>query len=445
MTPHSSPSYFTICARNYLAYALTLRQSLLAAQPGARFFIFLADAPLDEAHRQRIAAPDIIDLAALDLPDQDDMAFRYDVLEFSTAIKPYCFRYLFDKEATGAAVYLDPDIFVTAPLTHVEAALADGVSAVLTPHMTRPLPDDGFSPTTLEVHRSGVFNLGFAALANTPEATEFIDWWAARCAKECINDPARGLFVDQKFVDWAPAFVENLTVLHHPGYNAAYWNLHERTITHEAEKNGEVSGWRANGEPLSFFHFSGVAPGNEAVFSKHQNRFSPVTIGDLRGLLTTYLDQLAANHHEYWRNVPYAYGFFDDGVAIPRGARRLSAVDRDGAHHNPIPFRPSYHVCNAPCPHVEKTIGAPITALMYEIWRTRDDLQEAFPLTTGSGRRGYHRWFLLNAERELHLDDVFVEPARRGLASAVAMAARIWRGLPDERREKIKSSGVSNS
>ena len=118
---------FTICAKNYLAQALTLRESFLKHNPSLNFFIFLAD-KID-------GVEDVDGVVALDkswIPDWVNMAFKYDVIEFNTSINPFCFGKLF-KEGYEKVIYLDPDIYVTRPLDYIYECL-NNKSVVLTPH-----------------------------------------------------------------------------------------------------------------------------------------------------------------------------------------------------------------------------------------------------------------------------------------------------------------------
>ena len=46
--------HFTICSRNYLAFALVLGRSLMSVQPGSRFVIFLADGDVSDTVRSKI-------------------------------------------------------------------------------------------------------------------------------------------------------------------------------------------------------------------------------------------------------------------------------------------------------------------------------------------------------------------------------------------------------
>lgn len=377
--------YFTICSRNYMAYALTLRDSLLRVAPDQPFTIFLVDAALTDDVPGGV---EIITVFDLPIPGVQDMAWRYSVIEFNTAVKPFCFDYLFDQRGYDAVVYLDPDIRLFAPLSCVTEALESGASCVLTPHITAPLKDDA-TPSDIDLMRSGTFNLGFAAFANVAEARDFLRWWGGKLRSHCHVDLQDGLFVDQRFVDFAPSFIERLTVLRDPGYNVAYWNLANRPVRKEA------SGWTAGGHPLVFFHFSGVSPDAPGVFSKHQSRFDMTNIGDAAELVRDYLASLSVNGQARWSAIPYAFGTFDTGELIADPMRRGPLADPAA------PFAaPNHAYWNAPSERVDQMPGQTVTRLMYAIHAVRPDLQEKFPLSTSSGRRDFHAWFVAHGALE---------------------------------------------
>lgn len=384
-------AYFTICARNYLAYAQTLGQSLKQAEPDADFFIFICDGLVDAG----TVSETVIQLDDLALPGLDSMAFRYYVLELATAIKPSCFKYLLANRGYGAAVYLDPDIQVFAPLSAVHEAFRAGASAVLTPHLLAPL-EDSARPTNLEILRSGTFNLGFAAFTAAPEAMRFLDWWEKILSEQGYDDIERGLFVDQKFAEFIPSFISSLKILRDPGYNVAYWNLVHRPVKRAPD------GWTAGGAPLVFFHFSGVVPGNPEVFSKHQDRFSIDTIGDAAELVRAYLEQLDAHGQSEWSGVPYAYAKFRDGTPVPGVVRHHPPTDQP-----PETWLDTYDAAwwDAPSERVDTEDGIRITRLMLAIHASRPDLREAFPLSSRSGRQGFHAWFLAHGAKEYRLSE----------------------------------------
>jgi hypothetical protein len=411
---------FTICARNYLAYALTLRESLRGAAPEHAFFIFLADGQLEAGQAgpapEGLAA-ETIPLDALGLPDPEGMTFRYSVLELATSIKPFCFRHLFDTLGFDRAVYFDPDIEVFAWPDEVTAAFDAGAACALTPHICSPYTDAA-RPGILDILQSGTFNLGFAAFANVPEARAFLDWWAERLATDCFVDLPRGLFVDQRYVDLAPSFMPSLKVLHSKGLNVAYWNLHERPLVHEGRH------WTAGGEPLRFFHFSGVIPGNPGVFSKYQDRFSVDESGPVSQLLEAYLERLASNGHDHWSKIPYAFSLYRTGAPIPAPARRrpFPAGSDPFARHD-------HGYWDAPSERFDAGDGTVITRMMHAIHAARPDLQASFPLTTRAGRAGFADWFRAYAASEYGLPPA--PKAARLFARAKLSAGRLlgqWRG-----------------
>jgi hypothetical protein len=389
-------AFFTICSRNYLAYALTLQQSLKRHAPDAPFFIYLADAPLDP-----LDTPDanIIPANEIGLLNLLDMAFRYTVMEFNTAIKADCFLDLLTRRGFEAAVFLDPDIQIFAPLSEVHAALGSGASAVLTPHLLEPLPADAH-PGEAEILKSGVFNLGFAAFAKTPESLAFIRWWAGKLHTDCYSAPEKGLFVDQKFVDLAPAFIERLTVLRHPGYNVAYWNTASRFVA------GKEGAFTVNGAPLVFFHFSGVVPGQPDIYSKHLSGRQPDVAPAISELVRLYLSELAAQGHAKWSAMPYAYACFRDGSLILLPMRR-----HPPEHGTPEDWfaAPDLEYWNAPDPRVDQSPHAVITRLMTGFWEIRPDLQTACPLSTAAGRRGLQAWFRRHGKAEHGIPDAYLQ------------------------------------
>jgi len=409
--------YFTICARNYLAYALALRDSLLGVEPGAEFVVFLSDA-VDGVD---IGGLRIIGVEALGIADLQDLTFRYTLLELSTAIKPFCFDYAFDVLNYQRAVFLDPDIAFFAPPTEVHTAFAAGASAVLTPHLLAPLTDDR-APSNLDILSSGTFNLGFAGFANEPESRRFLEWWGRELRRSCYVDPARGLFVDQKFADFAPSFLERLSIIRHAGYNVAYWNLSGRPVAQSE------TGLTAGGTPLVFFHFSGVDPLRPEVFSRHQNRFSLSDIGAAATLVHQYREKLLGNDHARWSETAYHFGRFRDGLVIPQPVRRARRPGDAGAEDFK---RYEAGFWNALSEDVDQDPASPISRLMLAYYRMRPDLQELYPMSSVRGRKRFHDWFFTYGMTEYGLSEAQAPTGRQTSAS-------FWRGSRLLRRIRLK-------
>ncbi|WP_353717860.1 glycosyl transferase [Dyadobacter sp. 676] len=293
---------FTICSINYLAQARTLGDSLKATNPDVRFFIGLVDILHGVAFEDAYApAYPMIEIDKIEIRDFEEMCARYNITELNTAVKPFYFTYFFKHypEAKNV-IYFDPDIIVFQPLTALLNSLARN-NAVLTPHINTPI-DDRLTPNELHHLNTGVYNLGFVAFSRSAENDRFIAWWEEKLRYECLIDLCNGLFVDQNWMNFLPVFVPDTHIERNPGYNAAYWNLHERTFS---SRNGH---WYVNGDnPLIFFHYSGYDPAKPDVLSKYQDRFQLDQRTDLTDLFALYKNCLIENGNAYYRQFPCAY------------------------------------------------------------------------------------------------------------------------------------------
>jgi len=309
----NSPTFFTIVAKNYISYARTLCQSIRLHYPESKIYVALCDSP-DPALPILDDPFEIIDIDLLGLPRFEFFKFRYDVMEFSTAIKPYVFKWIYSNTSSTQIIYLDPDILVTSPLYSVSNALNSGYEVVLTPHLTHSV-DDGYQPDEQTMLKVGVFNLGFIATSLGSSSSMFIDWWCARLEKGAIVDLENGLFTDQKWIDLVPSLFNNVYILKNPGYNLAYWNLSHRPVQRIKDR------WFAGKEPLAFIHFSGVNPLKPNIFSKHQNRFDVEDIGELKPLYMLYVEKLLKNNYKETISIPFGLGNGVSGVFIDKPIR----------------------------------------------------------------------------------------------------------------------------
>lgn len=320
---------FTISARNFFGYTQTLYESFSRFHPDSKFYAALCD---DDIGFDTEAFPfSVLRLSEIGLPDILGMSERYSITEFNTAIKPYVFQVLFDLHPGETVVYLDPDILVTSRFEELIRLLEDGADCVLTPHVTEPAEHGEFAD--LQFLRFGVHNLGFCAFRDTPDVRRTIWWWARRLEYQCTIDLEGGLFVDQKWADLLPAYIENTRILRHPGYNVAYWNLAQRRVRHV---RGE---WLVNGLPLRFFHFSGNKIEDDSVFTRHSVLWRPQNIGPVTELLSEYRQSIAANGHDYFKGIRYAFnwsGQSGDNVHTPESLEAERAAVSSAAPHLPL-------------------------------------------------------------------------------------------------------------
>ena len=313
LTSGGELAIFTIVSRNYLAHARVLLESAATHYPEAQRFLVLVDreglAP-DEAP----SGCHVLRADEIGIDDFEVMAFRYDVVELNTAVKPFAFVHLLATEGFARAIYFDPDIRIFERSPAILQAL-ERATIVLTPHLCEPAGTRG-EPDDAAIMRAGVFNLGFAAVRACEQSRRLLTWWAGHLQFKCLQRPEVGLCVDQKFLDLAPCLFEGVHIHRGVGANVAYWNLAERPLS---QRDGVPT---VAGEPLEFFHFSGFDPRRPRRLSKYTELYADVQDHELAGLLAAYAAELGRHGVAVWRDCPYGYARLRSGEPIPRSMRR---------------------------------------------------------------------------------------------------------------------------
>lgn len=284
---------FTLCSNNYLAQAVTLGNSLIEHNPDYSFKIGLVDRKSEEI--DYLSVPyDVLEVEQIGIKSFSEMCNRYSITELNTAVKPFFFKYIFDTfRETENVIFLDPDISVYHPFTELEAELNEN-EIVITPHFTTPIDDEKFQSEN-DFLNSGLYNLGFIALKRGMESERLLKWWGKRLETKAFIDYPKGLFTDQIWINFAPLFFNKVFILRNPGYNMAYWNLHERILVN----NKVIMNNMAN--PLVFFHFSGYDPLKPDILSKYQDRFTIKDRTDIIDLFMQYSQELFDNKYSYYK------------------------------------------------------------------------------------------------------------------------------------------------
>ncbi|MBW4719537.1 FkbM family methyltransferase [Saccharothrix obliqua] len=396
----------TVVARNYLPAARVLAASYLRHHEDHEFVIAVIDAPRGSGTAQgrlRTVGPEAF---GLDPEDYLRMATSYNVTELATAVKPYLLRQL--RERSDVVIYLDPDIEVFAPMPELaELATAHGI--VLTPHHLRPLPRDGKDPSEAVIMGSGIFNLGFVATG--PGSEEFLDFWAERLRHDAVVAPERQLFTDQRWVDQVPALFDN-HVLRDPGFNVAYWNVHERPVTRDDD--GVLT---AGGRPLRFFHFSGYRPERPWLLSQHAAARPRVVLSAhpaVKELCDSYRVLLQDNGYaESLESIPYGFAKMADGTRLTPAVRKLFRDAWVKAERDDEPLPP--HAFGADggaalrewlaAPPDDAPAGTVLNRLTTALWEGRPDLRAAFPRPHGRDAAPFRAWCGTSGVTEESLPD----------------------------------------
>jgi len=385
----------TVIAKNYVAHARVLADSFLATHPEGVCSVLVVD-DLDGTIDVSREPFEVLSLDEIGLPDAERMAASYDVLEFSTAVKPWLLAHLLERPGVDAVTYLDPDIRVYSSLEEIERR-AHRHGVVLTPHFTAPLPRDGRKPSEEDILIAGAYNLGFIAVAAGKTTTALLSWWSERLESHCIVDPAAGRFVDQRWIDLAPGLWEGIDVLRDPGYNIAYWNLPSRHLEKAAD------GYRVDGRPLRFFHFSGFDPRHPTRLSKHQDRVEVDADPVLAEICSGYARELLDHGFEEARRWTYGWKTMANGLEL---SRPLRGLHRKAANESAIEgsvFTEGGAEQFVSLLNQTENGGAPngsLSRYWKTLWESRPDLQSAFPDVEGEDAPAFAQWMHNHASQE---------------------------------------------
>jgi hypothetical protein len=118
-------------------------------------------------------------------------------------------------------IFTDGDLYFVNNFSFLLEEL-DTNDILLTPHWANlnPFENEG---SLKDVLRGGLYNAGFIGV--NQRGAEIINWWAEMCHYKTEEDPASGLFFDQKYLDILPVQFENVKILKHQGCNLASWNV----------------------------------------------------------------------------------------------------------------------------------------------------------------------------------------------------------------------------
>lgn len=391
----------TIVAKNFVPFARVLARSFSQFHSDVPFFVAIAD-EADGTVKPGHEPFETIALTDLGIPDLGRLCFRYSRQQLSIVVKPYLLRHLLSR-GFSAALFLDADVLVTDSLDPLFDASADH-SIALTPHLLAPLRGDGGCSRELNILLSGIYNGGCLGVSGRDSGCRFLNWWADRLHTHCRHDPMQGMHYDQRWLDLVPALFDDVFIVRDAGCNVAYWNLPERGLTLTNGRFEVVDG------PCRFFHFSGFEPDRPMTVTRYSSRLAMENIGQAAALFARYVDLLRADGYFEWSRSPYAFGSFDNGVAIPDIARRLYQDMGDTVHQFGNPFHASapnsyFHWLNEPADDGSATDR--ISRIWHAVYLDRPDLQQAFPELSGTGSSAYRAWIAARGLGEYQVDEAF--------------------------------------
>lgn len=324
---------FTICAKNYIGLAQALEKSVIQYNNDIDFYIIVAD-EFDSGKEPELAENILIAKKVLDIDDKlwENMAFKYNLTEFCTCIKPFSIEYFFVKHGYEYVCYMDPDTYLFSDFSYIHNKLKQFL-VVTAPHITIPdFPYTGDLPDRSFLF-NGISNLGFGGFRNHPKTLNLIKWWEDRLSILCFGEMLWAVCTDQKWTDFFPAFLNYDEILfsNNLGLNVAPWNYFERKIVKENGTYYVVSrtGVSTRKDKLIFCHFAGynyreLAAG--IVNNKNRIRINNLKdYNDINPLIDEYVKFIYDNSKLFnmFLDLHYSYSTFDNGVKIDKLHRRL--------------------------------------------------------------------------------------------------------------------------
>ena len=307
--------YCTTAAARTLPQALLLRDSL-RAQGVADLRILVTEHPAIVA-KLRAQLPELTLLA----PNQIGcaqwlhLAFSGSAAELGAALKPALLATLL---AEGNVVYLAPTIEVFSPLSDIEQALT-AADFVVTPRVSRPLPDDGKSPSMRDLLHAGQFDLDFIGVRAGEQNVALLRWWQQATSESVMTlrdgEPLR---TDASWATLLPSLCDTLRVLRAPRLLLSAWNL-----AHNPLELADDAPRTADG-PLVLLSYAGLAdePATGAPLQA-QSRFEITEGSPLHRLLARRLDRIAAAQLPSWTDTSGSFLRYTDGTPIPDSAREI--------------------------------------------------------------------------------------------------------------------------
>lgn len=327
---------FTICTRSYLGLALTLKKSFMKFNEGFDFKIIFAD--YSEESKEVDGVIDAKMVVGSDDGDYLSMAFKYNLTEMCTAIKPFGFRYLFAR-GYEKVLYFDPDILFFSRFDDVYSEY----SVYLTPHILKMFPKDDGAWTDETFLNFGIFNCGFVGLANDKYGNDISKWWANVLKEKAYSDVEDGLYTDQKWMDLIPALIPNdrINIIKNPGCDVAPWNFAERKIE---QVSGSLYVIDRDGEnviqksQLCFVHYSSYSYKKLLSDDFEIVGYNMKHYLDTDVLLKMYREALKENHTLQYLSIKYKYNYFENGKVISPLNRRLyrESLNRQENYGNPF-------------------------------------------------------------------------------------------------------------
>lgn len=304
-------SVCTVVTKNYLKYADTLYQSLVAENGKLDFYVLVVDSEGVDREEYQFK---IIGLEELEIPMIEHMCIYYNAFELVCILKPFLINYLILKRDLNKIAYFDVDIFISSDLYEL-SCLMDTKQAIFNPHFNQSPSLDRKAPTDIHITMYGIYNGGFWAFTKSDRSLELLNWFMKRFYLYGFDKGKEGMSGDQPLITLSASLFDDIFYsLKEPTYNIAYWNIHERDIIFKNNK------FYIDRKEAVFFHLSGFKEAKPEVFSNkgmHYQRIATADYPSTKNIIKIYQKYISMANTLY-SDEAYGYNKINGETITPK-------------------------------------------------------------------------------------------------------------------------------
>ncbi|MFC5711770.1 hypothetical protein ACFPU1_03145 [Thalassorhabdus alkalitolerans] len=300
----------TIVTAAHLHKTMILAQSLRRHMANCKIIVCLLEKDTPKDFKECPFFDELVLAKDLGFENFNQFIFQYNMDEGTLACKPQLMKYLLRKHPEkDYFIFMNSEMKVYNSFDDL-MSLLDVYPIILTPHHIN-FPEEINEDLPKWYSKYGLFNSSFLAIRRHQKAEDFILWWERRCNRSCYADPNKGIYYDQKWLDFAPCYFPTFS-LDHPGYNVAFWNLDERRINKDSSNSYQV-----NDQRLCSFNFSD----HNSFLTAKINKLIPEEKALLHALLNEYHEELKNSENKNTEITEWDYNYYENGMLIDKELR----------------------------------------------------------------------------------------------------------------------------
>ena len=214
-------TFITLCDGGFLAFAITMLESLRAHFPTCRCYILCLDEGAYNYLRsfgRKWICP--IQLKEIETPELLKVKEKRTKREYCWTLSSQCFEAVRKLCPEAESItYLDADMFfLRSPVKLFDELEKEKKSVLITDHHYAPEYDASF--------RSGRYCVQYLTMLNNPQGWKVINEWKDQCLEWCYARLESGKFGDQMYLDdWPTKHKDIVHVADPPENFLAPWNI----------------------------------------------------------------------------------------------------------------------------------------------------------------------------------------------------------------------------